>query len=66
MYASREYVLAQLKIIRDNVSAWIQELEEVDHPEGVSVQSMENIPEDQFRAELALMGSNLHSLATTN
>jgi len=66
MYASREYVLAQMKLVRENVDSWVRELESKDLPEGISVEMMDHIPNEQFRAELALMGASLHAMATTS
>jgi len=66
MQASREYVLAELKSVKENAEAWINELTEIEYPEGESVANMGNIADEQFRAELALMGQKLMSLAQTN
>jgi hypothetical protein len=67
MNLSREFVLANLKQVRKNLSDWIRELEkptileggkEVEVypdgniPKGISVGSMEGIPAEQFKSEL--------------
>jgi hypothetical protein len=72
--ASREFVLAELRSVRDNLSLWIGELETggVDGvnpneiPTGHSVAELEGIPEEQLRSELAIMGQKLSVLAGTN
>jgi hypothetical protein len=80
MQVSREYVLKELALSRDILSAWLKDIENpmqahpgggesLVYPDGVplslSVAELEGIPENQLRAELMAIAGKLEALATT-
>lgn len=80
MQVGREFMLAELKLTRDFLDEWIQDIEEPTqvHPDGgtskiyvdgvpvgLSISDLEGVPENQLRAELMAIAGKLEALATT-
>jgi hypothetical protein len=80
MQVSREFLLSELRLVRETLDGWIRDIEKPMqvHPGGgespiypngvppsVSIVDLEGIPEQQLRAELMAMAGKLEALAVT-
>lgn len=79
MSVSRDVVLDDLRLIKQHLDAWIDDIEnptymnehdqvmKVDKaaiPQHITIDDMQTVPRAQFKAELALLAAKLEAIAT--
>lgn len=78
MNVSREFAIQELESVRKHLGLWIRELKDPETeaygkdengkpqiPVGLSVNQVDGIPTNQFRAELTACAAKLEALAAT-